>query len=72
LLCFIVAFFPLRAIFPLLKWRFSSQYQDAFLGQGNRILSLVTYLNKKWVNSDVGELVLFTGDEYNTPIIITL
>ena len=49
---------------------FYQKHQDAFLGQDNRILSLVTYLNKDWVNSDVGELVLFTGDEGNTPIIV--
>ena len=49
---------------------FYQKHQDAFVGQGNRILSLVTYLNKNWSNSDAGELVLFTGDDGNTPITV--
>ena len=50
---------------------FYQKHQDAFVGQNNRVLSLVTYLNKEWIKSDAGELVLFTGDKGNTPIIIT-
>ena len=46
------------------------KHQDAFLGQDNRILSIVTYLNRDWRHSDAGELVLFTGDKGDAPIII--
>lgn len=44
---------------------FYKRHFDAFKGQANRTLSLVTYLNPKWKDSDGGELVLYLkeGDE---------
>lgn len=50
---------------------FYQKHQDAFSGQNNRILSIVTYLNRDWVSTDAGELVLFTGDKGGTPILIS-
>ena len=42
------------------KGDFYRTHQDAFSGEGNRILSVVIYLNKGWLVADAGELVLFT------------
>ena len=50
---------------------FYRKHQDAFIGRCNRKLSIITYLNRAWVSADAGELVLFTGDEGDTPIIVT-
>lgn len=38
------------------------RHYDAFRGEANRILSVVTYLNRGWTNKDGGELVLYTDD----------
>lgn len=38
------------------------RHYDAFKGEANRILSVVTYLNPAWGNSDGGELVLYKGE----------
>lgn len=38
------------------------RHYDAFRGEANRILSVVTYLNPFWANSDGGELVLYADD----------
>ncbi len=35
------------------------RHYDAFRGEANRILSVVTYLNPSWGKSDGGELVLY-------------
>ena len=35
------------------------KHLDAFKGQANRVLSLVTYLNKAWQAQDGGELLLY-------------
>ncbi len=43
---------------------FYQRHQDAFVGEGNRILSVVVYLNRDWVAKDAGELALFTGKEH--------
>lgn len=47
------------------------KHQDAFSGQDNRILSIVSYLNSGWTKLDAGELVLFTGENCDEPIIVT-
>ncbi|MDO6566130.1 2OG-Fe(II) oxygenase [Alteromonas sp. 1_MG-2023] len=39
---------------------FYKRHLDAFQGQSNRKLSVVTYLNDKWQPSDGGELVLYS------------
>lgn len=47
---------------------FYRRHQDAFSGEGNRVLSIILYLNKGWVAADGGELVLFTGAGSDTPV----
>lgn len=44
------------------KGDFYATHRDAFSGAGNRILSIVVYLNEGWLTADAGELVLHTGD----------
>lgn len=39
------------------------RHYDAFRGDTNRVLSVVTYLNPGWTNEDAGELVLYADDE---------
>lgn len=39
------------------------RHVDAFRGETNRVLSVVTYLNPGWSNTDRGELVLYRDDE---------
>ena len=39
---------------------FYRRHLDAFEGEGNRILSVVAYLNPKWHKEDGGESVLYT------------
>ena len=38
------------------------RHYDAFRGEANRVLSIVTYLNPGWCNTDNGELVLYRDD----------
>jgi SM-20-related protein len=38
------------------------RHYDAFRGETNRVLSIVTYLNPGWTGEDSGELVLYTDD----------
>ena len=39
------------------------RHYDAFRGETNRVLSVVTYLNPAWGNADGGELVLYHNDQ---------
>lgn len=39
---------------------FYRKHVDAFRGEANRVVSLVTYLNDGWQTADGGELVLYT------------
>lgn len=39
------------------------RHTDAFRGQANRVLSLVTYLNPGWASTEGGELVLYRDDQ---------
>jgi SM-20-related protein len=41
------------------KGDFYKKHKDAFKGEGNRVLSVVVYLNQHWVASDGGELVIY-------------
>lgn len=41
---------------------FYRKHLDAFRGESNRVLSLVTYLNRGWQSDQGGELVLFKPD----------
>ncbi|WP_448567102.1 2OG-Fe(II) oxygenase [Thalassotalea ganghwensis] len=38
------------------------RHYDAFKGESNRVLSVVTYLNSGWTANDGGELVLYTNE----------
>ena len=44
------------------KGAFYQRHRDAFVGQSNRILSLVTYLNAEWCVEQGGELILYRND----------
>lgn len=41
---------------------FYTQHVDSFPGAANRIVSVVTYLNKNWSELNGGELVIYTGN----------
>ena len=41
---------------------FYKKHRDAFKGDTNRVLSLVTYLNPDWLPEHGGELLLYTGE----------
>lgn len=42
---------------------FYKKHLDAFRGESNRVLTLVTYLNRGWEPGQGGELVLYAPDE---------
>lgn len=52
------------------KGAFYRQHQDSFAGGGNRILSILLYLNTSWVAGDAGELILYTGDKSDVAITV--
>lgn len=39
------------------------RHYDAFRGQANRVLSVAAYLNKGWVSSHAGELVIYRDED---------
>lgn len=41
------------------KGDFYKKHKDAFKGEGNRVLSVVVYLNKNWSSNDGGELIIY-------------
>jgi SM-20-related protein len=41
------------------KGDFYKKHKDAFKGEGNRVLSVVVYLNPNWSSDDGGELVIY-------------
>ncbi|WP_163933690.1 2OG-Fe(II) oxygenase [Paraferrimonas sp. SM1919] len=41
---------------------FYKRHVDAFKGQKNRVLTLVTYLNRDWLEQDGGHLVIYQDD----------
>jgi len=45
------------------KGDFYQKHQDSFLGDNNRTLSIVIYLNKDWAAKDGGELILYTNPD---------
>lgn len=45
---------------------FYDKHMDAFVGQSNRKISLVVYLNENWVAEDEGELLLYVGKDHKT------
>jgi len=50
---------------------FYKRHQDAFVGESNRMLSLVVYLNPGWGTEDGGELVLYQNEADQTGIRVT-
>lgn len=52
------------------KGNYYKRHLDAFKGQANRVLSLVTYLNPEWQDEDGGELVIYTNEESEKSITI--
>ncbi len=52
------------------KGDFYKRHVDAFRGESNRVLSLVTYLNPLWSADDGGELVMYADDNDHTGIKI--
>ncbi len=47
---------------------FYKRHLDAFKGQANRVLSLVTYLNRDWQETDGGQLVMYMNENDTTGI----
>lgn len=43
------------------KGDFYKKHKDAFKGEGNRVLSVVVYLNQNWSADDGGELVIYNN-----------
>ncbi|MGB0443129.1 MAG: 2OG-Fe(II) oxygenase, partial [Pseudohongiellaceae bacterium] len=56
---------------------FYRKHLDAFKGEANRVLSLVTYLNRGWEPDQGGELVIYSPEDGTelvkvTPMFATL
>lgn len=51
------------------KGDFYKKHKDAFTGEGNRVLSVVVYLNPNWSADDGGELVLYPSNSSKSVII---
>lgn len=53
------------------KGNYYARHVDAFKGQANRMLSLVTYLNPEWQSTDCGELVVYkqAGDKEGITVL---
>ncbi|MEQ8234693.1 MAG: 2OG-Fe(II) oxygenase [Gammaproteobacteria bacterium] len=50
---------------------FYKRHLDAFRGQSNRVLSLVTYLNPGWLPDQGGELVIYDPDDGTAPLRVS-
>ncbi|MBA6296669.1 2OG-Fe(II) oxygenase [Colwellia sp. MB02u-9] len=51
------------------KGDFYKQHKDAFKGEGNRVLSVVVYLNQDWSLEDGGELIIYPEQDLDSGII---
>ncbi|MEH6596071.1 MAG: 2OG-Fe(II) oxygenase [Colwellia polaris] len=51
------------------KGDFYKKHKDAFKGEGNRVLSVVVYLNQEWSADDGGELVLYPDKKARSSLI---
>lgn len=51
------------------KGDFYKKHKDAFKGEGNRVLSVVVYLNQNWSTDDGGELVIYDKQSSTSAII---
>lgn len=48
---------------------FYKKHKDAFKGEGNRVLSVVVYLNQNWSVADGGELVIYNNQLRSSSIV---
>ena len=51
------------------KGDFYKKHKDAFKGEGNRVLSVVVYLNQHWSIDDGGELVIYDKNIPTSPVV---
>lgn len=51
------------------KGDFYKKHKDAFKGEGNRVLSVVVYLNPNWSADDGGELVIYDQQASSSTLI---
>lgn len=51
------------------KGDFYKKHKDAFAGEGNRVLTIVVYLNEDWTHEDGGELLIYNNQQSTSPII---
>ena len=51
------------------KGDFYKQHRDAFKGEGNRVLSVVVYLNQDWSLDDGGELIIYPEQAVDSGVI---
>jgi SM-20-related protein len=51
------------------KGDFYKKHKDAFKGEGNRVLSVVVYLNQNWSADDGGELIIYDNQSPISSII---
>ena len=51
------------------KGHFYKKHKDAFKGEGNRVLSVVVYLNQHWSPTDGGELVIYDNKSAVSSVI---
>ncbi|PVZ67793.1 2OG-Fe(II) oxygenase [Pelagibaculum spongiae] len=51
------------------KGDFYKKHKDAFKGEGNRVLSVVVYLNQNWSVDDGGELVIYNDQSPTLSIV---
>ncbi len=45
------------------KGDFYKKHKDAFTGEGNRVLTVVVYLNEQWSKEDGGELLIYKNQQ---------
>ncbi|NQY47741.1 MAG: 2OG-Fe(II) oxygenase [Colwellia sp.] len=51
------------------KGDFYKKHKDAFKGEGNRVLSVVVYLNQHWSAADGGELVIYDDKSPDSSVV---
>jgi len=51
------------------KGDFYKKHKDAFKGEGNRVLSVVVYLNPNWSADDGGELVIYDQQSSTSSLV---
>ncbi|XQW86347.1 2OG-Fe(II) oxygenase [Thalassotalea piscium] len=51
------------------KGDFYKKHKDAFKGEGNRVLSVVVYLNQNWSADDGGELVIYDSQSESSSVL---